>query len=53
MTIDELKTKLLLIKEKYGHDIEAAHSYADSALLEYIDDKEVEEIWDSIEKWYS
>jgi len=34
-------------------DYEAAHSIADNLLLEFINDKEIEEEYDKIGKWYS
>ena len=34
-------------------DNETSHSNADSLLLEYIDDKEVKEAFNKIEKWYA
>ena len=34
-------------------DIESAHGDADDLLLDYINDKEVREAFDNIEKWYA
>lgn len=36
-----------------GSDPEICHSLADKALLEYIDDPEIKELFDNIEKWYA
>lgn len=53
--LKELKRKLqeLSIQSKKGGDIETIHGTADELLLSYINDKEVTQIFDSIEKWYS
>lgn len=34
-------------------DTEAAHGYADDALIEYINDKEITKAYESIDKWYA
>lgn len=38
--------------EQYG-DTEGAHIEADKALLEYINDSEIEIAYDNIKKWYA
>ena len=58
MNKKELIEKLQNIKKKYNpdepfYDGEAAHIEADALLLEYINDKDIEEIYDNIKKWYS
>lgn len=53
VTIDELKQKLRGIAARGGLDPEPDHSEADDLLLEFINDPEVKEIYDSIDKWYS
>lgn len=35
------------------HDPEVAHAQADTLLLDYINDKEVTELYDQIQKWYA
>ncbi len=52
MTIDQLKEKLRLLAVLNG-DEEVSHMTADRSLLEYINDPEVTELFDDIEKWYS
>lgn len=34
-------------------DMESNHIAADEALLEFINDKEIEEAYEDIEKWYA
>ena len=34
-------------------DLECAHGEADALLLRFIDDEEVEEAFDEIDKWYA
>ncbi len=53
MKIEELIKELKRIKDEYEHDQECAHIEADQLLLKYINNEEVTEIFDSIEKWYS
>jgi len=53
MNIDELKEKLKEIVAKDGFDEETEHMDADKALLDYINDDEVSELFDSIKKWYA
>ena len=53
MTKKQLVSKLKDIKEVHGKDPEGAHSHADNALLEYINDADVYEAFDDIEKWYA
>jgi hypothetical protein len=50
--------RLLALKEKLKElfewgDQESAHVQADAALIEYIDDDEVTELFLSIDKWYA
>ena len=53
MTREELLTALRLYRLGSNHDEEIAHKAADRALLEYINDPEVSEVFDSIRKWYA
>ncbi len=52
MTKQELIDELKRCKVIDG-DPEVAHGNADDALLKFIGDKEVEDLFNSIEKWYS
>lgn len=52
MTKEELIAKLTAIAAGVL-DIESGHIEADKLLLEYIDDREVNEAFDSVEKWYA
>lgn len=52
MEKEELIKKLKMIFDLNG-DVESAHAKADEALLEFINDKEVTETYDMIEKWYA
>jgi len=47
------KLKQALVKLKESDDTEEAHRCADKALLEYIDDADVTELFDSLKKWYA
>jgi hypothetical protein len=57
MTIDELKEKLLQIKlnqdKSTFRDTESDHIAADEALLEFINNEETSEIFNSIHRWYA
>lgn len=55
MKIEELIERLLKIKDKQEDDMDCSddHMEADHLLLEYIDNEEVSEAFESIEKWYS
>ncbi len=58
MTKAEKREKLLntlraLANQERPSDIEADHSKADDALIEYINDKEITEAYAKIEKWYA
>lgn len=50
MSRNELMAKL---RELVGGECEESHAKADALLLEYIDDQEIAEAFDSIEKWYA
>lgn len=51
---DELLAGLLAIAAtNNGGDLELNHINADNLLLKYIDDVEVSNAFDEIEKWYS
>ena len=50
MNIKELKEKLKSINPNW--DVEMNHVRADELLLEYINDPEVTQLFDNIEKWY-
>ena len=49
----ELLLKILEKQTPTGRDAEYGHMDADAALLRYIDDDEVWEIWGRIGRWYS
>lgn len=51
MTKQELLEKLEELHDGWDH--EANHSIADKLLLEFINDPEVTEAFDKIEKWYA
>jgi hypothetical protein len=51
MTKEELLAKLRECQK--GGDIEDDHYEADQALLEFINDKDVTEAYEAIEKWYA
>ena len=51
MTKEELIKKLK--EQQLNSDTEMAHSIADDLLIEYVNDKEIEEAFDSIDKWYA
>lgn len=53
MTKQELIEKLKQIAHEHEGDPEVAHIEADNALLEYINDMEIIEAFDSIAKWYA
>lgn len=53
MDREELLRRLKECREKYGNDPEAAHSRADEALLEYINDSEVTAAYEAITMWYA
>jgi len=61
MNKKELIKKLKEIKERIDSDDEKdtyyyeedGHIDADKAILDFINDKEIEEVYDSIPKWYS
>lgn len=50
MTKQELIEKLKNIK---GYDIEVNHVEADELLLDFINDKDINEAYGDIEKWYA
>lgn len=52
MTIEELKAALARIA-KEGEDTERDHYEADQLLLAFINDKEVTDLFESIERWYA
>lgn len=59
MTIDELKAALIKIGERQQAplqgrgDIERDHEEADQALLAFINDKEVTDLFESLERYYA
>jgi hypothetical protein len=53
LTKTDLITRLNSIRELHGYDPERAHSEADGALLEFINDPTVTEAFDAIKKWYA
>lgn len=52
MTLDELKDKLKEILKVNDFDEEKNHRDADMALLDFINDDEVSDLFDEI-KWYA
>jgi hypothetical protein len=44
---------LRLLKALDGKDQETAHMEADEILLQIIDDREIREAYEAIEKWYA
>jgi len=52
MTIEELIQSLKNIKAN-GGDEERDHSKADRLLLDYINNQEVSDAFDAIDKWYA
>jgi hypothetical protein len=52
MERDDLLRLLQIIAEQQNGDPEIAHSNADQALLDYINDEEVTVAYEAIEKWY-
>ena len=59
MTIDELKAALIKIGERQQEphqgrgDVERDHEEADQALLAFINDKEVTDLFESLERYYA
>jgi hypothetical protein len=53
MTKEELLEKLEQCAELDKRDPEAAHSDADELLIDYIDDPEIKEAYESFGKWYA
>lgn len=49
----ELLERLRYIQEELPEDEEMCHFQADKALLEYINDSDVTNAFDKIEKWYA
>lgn len=53
MTKEELLTLLKKLEVISLHDKEVAHGEADDALIEYINDPEIKDAYEAIEKWYA
>lgn len=53
MTRDQLLKKLIDIKQNTHGDLENDHADADNAILQYINDPEIEKAFDAIDKWYA
>jgi hypothetical protein len=53
VTKEQLLAKLIELKADPPGDAEAIHWEADRALLDFIDDKEIEKAFDALEKWYA
>lgn len=51
MNLDELKKKIKTINRKFKHDPEDCHGRIDDALLEFINDDEVTELYNKVTKW--
>ncbi len=53
MTKSELIEKLKSLAELSEHDEERAHGEADEVLLQYINDPDVSEAFEKIDRWYA
>lgn len=53
MTKPELLKRLKELPDKLSGEFEKQHILADEALVEYINDAEIENAYEDIEKWYS
>lgn len=53
MTISELVDRLRQINNEHKGDEETIHKEADKALLEYINNKQVEAMFWACDKWYA
>lgn len=53
MTIQELRAELKAIEARESCDPEKDHNDADNLLLKYINDDEVDRLFNSIEMWYA
>jgi hypothetical protein len=53
MTKADLADRLNEIAANFNGDPEAAHGFADSLLIAYINDHEVTKAFDRVEKWYA
>lgn len=53
ITKEELLVILKHCVEEAEHDREVAHSNADKALINFINDEEIRAVYDSIEMWYA
>lgn len=56
MTKDELLTKLQDLRFKgiaLAYDPEDSHAAADKLLLDYINDEQIADAYNNIEKWYA
>jgi hypothetical protein len=54
MSIEELREKLrALLEDREDADTENDHVRADDLLLDYINDAEVSEAFNALEKWYA
>jgi hypothetical protein len=47
------KAELIYVLKNTSGDIEIDHSIADEALLEYINDPEITEAFNAVERWYA
>lgn len=53
MNKKELILRLAEIDERLSFDREVAHLEADATLLAFIDDPEISQAYDAIDKWYA
>lgn len=53
LTKEKLIKKLSELEEKHEGEKESIHIAADDLLLEYINDKEIADAFNAIEKWYA
>lgn len=53
MDKETLVKKLKRLSENVCGDFETSHYKADRLLIKYINDKEIEDAYDNVGKWYS
>lgn len=53
MTKDELIKELKKLSRDKNGDFESTHYRADRLLIKYINDKEIEDVYNDVGKWYA
>lgn len=53
MSKDELLKRLQEMVENHGDNPETVHVLIDWALLEYVDDERITELYNSLDLWYA